>query len=1295
MNLHNPPDSVSAMRNALKAIVDSALVKNPAQFGEQMIKQKWGADIDPQTASLVTLDYDYHGHPIQDGIEQGQVASSRSLVQALVSNYQDVGDGNFHMIETAFGLYTPPDIGPSVRIVEKVDEFAFQGSGNHKTYEGIYRATTPQIYGPRTQIGIRPADFKKWVWELDFKELYRSYLDKTWPTDETILGSKPYAIRTSTKAAFVMAAWLQRQENCLSAKGLNLAMLAAGLPAEQTWESLTIAQLQAPTRLPEGIEATRLRVYRYTATDIWCYRDRGTGRILLYVPGNSSPLHEFAGASQLRRWIVEQGRAFDTKQALASHFAEDDRHDGTFHAGVLTALDGMADFPHQHRLTKEAGLFNNDGYWDPVDYIGFDLPGANTDPFAQLVLTMKQACNASIETIRDNAQVNRDNLHAVIEPLVRWVNQFGPLALFVPGGEGLLALAGLIDAGYGLDQAVNGETAQKRSDGISRSVFGLLNALPLAAGVASLSHEEAALARAESIADESSTVSAAKGADAIGPAPVRSTLTREDLLRGIGAPVGTFSDEVLAQIAKVSAVDDDMLRLMQAGREPTPLLADTIERFRIDQEVTALVDSSSARSEMFNTRYQSLQKSEYPWVRVFQRQYPGLPKAAVEQMLDRYGVDFSAPPDISEARQLFSRLDSKARQYQQHVRLNRAYEGLFLRSITNADSDTLALHSMKNLPGWPRGLRLEVREGSVGGRLLDHSGPLNTTDCRILIRSGGRYLHSGLATQSAIETDLQQAIVDVLSDDERSALQLYSTDPATELKLKVSERLLSREELALGLARMDSRLPFEPQGLRGGVFPDTLQNEALTHHGMRLQLKEIYPGFSNEDADSMLQRLGSGAQAHIDNFKRQLQQLHLDLDTWYVQVWVDIYETDIPFLRPGDPAAAGRTTREIALHNFDLLQATAADELQSREELGDELIAILQKRDPQPTSHYSGNHAQGFTMNMSHENYHRLPELNVRFNDVIELNLLNFHLIERETLNGFIERFANLRTLNLQGMDLRLPMLNGQLESVLPPTIPQLQHLVSLNLRSTHLVLQESTAGQLAQLVNLQWLDLSHNPLGVPPVLIGMSRLRTLNLSNTGITRCPIGISDQPYLTGLDLSGNQIRRVPQAILNQAVARDRVLLEGNPITDEDTLQRLVLHRQQTGINLWLNSPGVSFSDPTVWLRDLAPEQQASHLQIWHRLALKPSGMRFLGVINSLSLTPDFLVGYTDLQARVWRLLRVADASDELWEQMMQIVPRALASTDNPFVVFSAMEDRARLHVDWVAMGQPFPVGVQHP
>ena len=1289
MNDHQTPlhPDLVPLRETLTSVVGAALPQSPEQFGAQLIKAKWGPDIDPQKALLVTLDYRYRGHPPQDGIEQGQVANTQTLVQALLANYQTVGDGRF--AESAFGLYTPPDVGPSVRIVEHVDEFADHGNGNHHTYEGIYRQTTPQVYGPATQIALRPAAFKQWVWELDLQTRYQAYLDRAWPSDKRIVQAAPYDLRTSAKAAFIMSACLQHQEGSLSQEGLVLAMQAAGLPAQQTWNALTIGQVQAPTRISAPIEVGRLTIYRYTSDDIWCYRYRHSGRVLLNIPGNSSPLHEFADFRHLRQWIVDQGRVAAKRQALVAHFAEDDREDGTFHAGVSTALEGMAVYPKEHWLKKNAGLFNNDGFWDPQDYIDLERAPTDTDPFAQLVLTMKQASMASVKTIRDDAQVNRDNLSAVVEPLVQWINRLGPLALFIPGGEGVLVLAGLIDAGYGLDQAVNGKTPEQRSEGVTRTVFGLLNALPLAGAVAALKGEEeiaGTLHEPRESGSEPHPETPAELAPGSAPVPVS---TRVELMRGVCTPLAAFSDEVLAQIARVSTVDDDMLRLMHAGRPPTPLLADTITRFKLDQELEIVADPQ-ARAGLFNARYQALQHSDQEWVRLFQREYQGLPKSAVEQILDRSGVDINRPVDADEALLLFKRLDSKSREYQQHVRLNRAYEGLYLRSIVHPETDVLALHSLPRLPGWPKDLRIEVHDGSISGRVLDRCGPPDSADCRRLIKVGDRYRYSTMAATDGEGSDLFTALVDLLSGEERAAMSLRSPDAASQLRLRIGTHALPRSELILGLNRMDSRLPFEARGLRGGGFPNTPQAAALTHEIMRLQVKNLYPDFTDAQADELLLMAGNGAQALVDRLILEMQQLHADLRQWIDQAVLDVDDMDVDFLAVDDDDAAGMSPEQVAAHNVELLQTVIGYERETRIELGDELMGIWQKCPPQINRVMSGETFSGYRLDMGFEDYHRLPTMNVRFNEVVELSMRGLHLVERESLSDFLESFPNLRSLNLERVDLRQLNADSVLEGVLPPPIRQMTRLTTLNLSSTFLQLQESTASQFRELASLQMLDLSDNPLTVPPVVLGMNELRVLNLRNTGISHCPIGIADQPYFTSLDLRGNRIGRVPYSILIQAVSRDRVKLWGNPLTDEDTLLRLVSHRERTGINLWLSEPGADYGSATPWLEEGDESVRETRQQIWQRLALKPSGSALLRVVDGLSLTADFRVGYWSLQARVWRLLHEADASEELWGWLLHCVETRMVDADNPFRLFVVLEDRVRLYCDWVAMGRPIPL-----
>ncbi|WP_256676581.1 dermonecrotic toxin domain-containing protein [Pseudomonas sp. H3(2019)] len=1233
--------------------LDAALPQTPAQLAVKLIEERWGKEAALPGTRLVYLQYDFRGYPAHNGVQQGKVVKSQNLVQALLSNYQTVGAGRFG--ETAFGLYTPPAVGPQVRIV-KVDESQYP-NGGFKDYEGVYRQTDPQRYGPDTQLDLSPADFKHWIWNLDLKEKYTDYLQQVWPTDEVIRSKAPSPLRTAVKSAFVMAAYLQHQEQSLTAAGLKLALRVAGLGPEQTWEQLGIEQLQRFTDIGSTIKTSRLRIYRYTSTDIWCFSQVGRARRLLFIPGNSSPFLEFEHISDLRQWVVQAARDSEKSQALTEHFAKDDRSDGTLHAGVLTALQGMAIFPQQHRLTKTAGFFNNDGYWDPADYIQFEKPPKGSDPFAEWVLVMKQAATDSAETIRDDAQVNRDDLSAVVEPVVQWINRFGPLALFVPGGEGVLALAGLIDAGYGLAQAVDGKTPDERSAGVTRTVFGLLNALPLAAEGAAIKAEEHSVGigvdpgPAPEVVDEPlSGESSFVAGDVAPPAPGAE---RVQLMRGIGPSVQSFSDEVLAQIAHVSPVDDDVLRLMQTGdRPPSPVLADTISRFTIDQDLQRAIDAlpegsaqaeqlKSTRVEQFKQRYDALQHSDNDWVRLFQHQYPGLPKSAVEQMLDRSGVDIAAPHTLADAKRVLGQLSGKAQQYEQHVRLCRAYEGLYLKSVENADSDVLVLHTLERLPGWSRAIRVETLYGLAG------------------------------------TADFDQALLALLPQEQRSALGLRPGHEWQDLQLKIRESALPRSELILGLHRMDSGLTFRRLGLRGGGFPTTAQSGEMSTEMMRLQVKEIYPAFTSEQADEFLLNAGARAQADLDRLRLQAEQLRVDITSWIEDITDDIEDMDIEILLAGDEGTEGMSDAEIEEENDARIEEWMEIERDTRYELAEELIAIWQKRSGPDSRVYRDGQFIGFHLDMDFEQMHYLPQLNVKLNDVVSLTMPNFKLTQRSSLNGFLECFPNLRTLNMQGVDLRLFNQDGIEVGRLPPAIADLRQLETLNLKATRLVLTEESTRQLAELTRLQELNLSENPLDVPPAVIQMTELRKLELRGAGLRTCPVLTLDHPYMERLDLRNNYITRVPHGVRRQSVVKGNVLLSGNPLVDADSLKWVMDHRKQTGINLWMWAATPDVSWPDCWLTGLSSEQATRQTSCWQRVLAKEGSERFFGTLKVLTRTADFRVDYAPLQLRVWHMLDEMDASPGLCQTLFQDVEWSALDGDNPFASFERLEDRITL------------------
>ena len=170
-----------------------------------------------------------------------------------------------------------------------------------------------------------------------------------------------------------------------------------------------------------------------------------------------------------------------------------------------------------------------------------------------------------------------------------------------------------------------------------------------------------------------------------------------------------------------------------------------------------------------------------------------------------------------------------------------------------------------------------------------------------------------------------------------------------------------------------------------------------------------------------------------------------------------------------------------------------------------------------------------------------LAPLTADFNHVRTLELDT--VAWSDTANTFLGSFPNLE---------KLSVTHSTLDK-LPPGIAQMSVLKTLELNSNRIELSEQTAGKMSALKQLEHLDLSGNPLSRTPDFSRMSQLRSLNLSNTRLEQWPSGLHDQVTLEVVDLRNNQLREIPQAILNppgdQLLAIARInsvtLIEGNP------------------------------------------------------------------------------------------------------------------------------------------------------
>lgn len=1249
----------ASSREALNETLRKGIPLTPDAHGAKTIREKWGADLDPQTAQLVTLDYDYHGHPPINGVHQGKIRFQQSLVQALLSDYQAIADHRFG--ETAFGFYTPPRVGPAVSIVDNVDEFAYQGSGNHTDYEGIYRRADSQTYGPETQIDISPQDFKQWVWQLEYKALYRDYLVNVLPSDDTIKAAAPYALRTAVKTAFVMVAFLQKRESSLSLAGLQLALSAAGLGEGQTdFGFVNNAQLEHGTRPMAHVEISRLMIYRYTAQDIWVFRHRTSGLLLMYVPGNSSPLHEFTDFKALRTWVVQQGKNPGQKSALARHFAKDDREDGTYHAGVLTALEAMNQYPKMHRLGREAGFFNNDGYWNPDDYISLDTAPNTTDPFVELVKVIKQTnLDTAEEAIRDDVDVNRASLSAVVEPVVGWITRWGALAIFFPGGEGLLALAGLIEAGYGLNELDSADTHAQQQEGLTRTVFGLLNALPLlfkaGVGLAEVAGDADATGTVSKPVVVGEAVPAPEPGSALEPLPVEpapgisfrptgteglalSEWTRPQLMRGFGESVAGLSDETLEQIRQVSGVTDDHLRyLLTEGQPPQGILADTIVRFKLDKEVDLLLRQKASgivpgkRAELFEARYLQAVKTDSELLGNLAQHYPSLPKAVLEEMLARDNLSPHTQLTLGQVKALFQRLEPHIQGYEDDVRLARAYEGLFLDAVRNADSDTLLLHSVRRMPGWSADVSVVVRDGTPGGPVLDRVGATTLPKQRLVVKAGNQFqAYNAQRRPGYSSDDFADVLLHSLPEDELSSMNLRVDQGLDHFKFKVRRNLLRRPELSGELQRQTLRTGFfEPEdgGLAGGGGSVPVEQAEMITATSRLQFKSYFAQATDQHADDFISRFPWTEQAQVELQRLKNHFPKLDSELRY---WEEPDEDDVAsFFFDGNSGLNGTEEEH---------QQWLVLEGQRRLPTGAKLRRLFKWQGDASQRIYRDGRMVGFKLELDSSACDVLPDLSTTpIDSVISLSLTT----SKVELNNFLRGFPNLETLQLKQIE--------ELRRV-PEAIGNLTKLKSLDMSECQVRLTPADVDRLAGLTRLQELHLGDNPLGMPPAIGGMTELRRLDLSETGITGFPAGVTRDIPSQRLNLANNDIHTIPSSV----ALREGINLSDNPISDPDSLRRLISYRRQTGTDLWLNTRMEYFSQPDVWLADLPPAQVAGKTALWNRLANAPDTAIFARRFNALPRSPDYLLGREfgpesgaqRLRRRVWSMLEKVANADEV-------------------------------------------------
>ncbi|KHA71146.1 hypothetical protein NZ35_21955 [Pseudomonas chlororaphis] len=523
------------------------------------------------------------------------------------------------------------------------------------------------------------------------------------------------------------------------------------------------------------------------------------------------------------------------------------------------------------------------------------------------------------------------------------------------------------------------------------------------------------------------------------------------------------------------------------------------------------------RSSLFESRYQALQQIDDPLAQTLVDHDPTLPASITRELLDT--ASGSELMQISEGK-LPPRQQTLIQLASQEVRVTRAYEGLELNAVNNPDSDSLALHSLKLLPGWSGDVRIEIRDGRYEGSVLDSIGRDDAPAQKVLVRQqDGHYQpydDRGQELQSS--TDFYSSLLYALPDGERQNLNLQ-IGQSDALKAAIRQRSVERDELrtvmfeapitptvdTLRLAGFGNEQEIKPRnrndadffeaGELGVVGIETQDNLLTRGHRMiqpEEQVQAIYRGMSYQEARDFVAVFNNDPVAlNFELTKRRSEHARLsdDLRRW---------EIDVP---ANDPISGLPLT---------YIERRAA--LQNRAQFREALLRCWRRQTRGP----AGNMLQ-----IAQPILGELPALDADFSHVTMLSINGS--ASTVGVDAFMQRFPGVWYLDAQ--NLNLPGLPEALMAM-----PELRQLI---LRDCGITQSEANQAVLGSLTRLSLLDLRGNPLGASPDVSAMPSLRYLNLTKTGITTLPGNLLDHPRLITGSFDGNQITDIPDAFFNLA------------------------------------------------------------------------------------------------------------------------------------------------------------------
>ncbi len=320
--------------------------------------------------------------------------------------------------------------------------------------------------------------------------------------------------------------------------------------------------------------------------------------------------------------------------------------------------------------------------------------------------------------------------------------------------------------------------------------------------------------------------------------------------------------------------------------------------------------------------------------------------------------------------------------------------------------------------------------------------------------------------------DLYSALWQQLSSEERKAL---GVSDAAQLQALIRRSPLPREPMRTVLLERPLRKPeYDPSmRLLGGAFR-VRQSLASIFSTAAQRTRRLFPGFSDADITAFLAAQGDNASSELARLEKEWAKLEQDLKAWVKE---QPQSTATLFDRRGG----------------------------ARKNYADAIVACWRRQTRELTI------APGYPIN--------LPHLSADFSHVESLKLFNVPWTSGS--QNFLSHFKQLKQLTIERASL----------AELPEGLDEMRSLVDLRLNGNGMHLTPTSVEQLGSLSQLEALDLSFNPLKLPPDLSRMPALEKVSLAHTQLEQWPTGLGNLLHLKEVDLSNNALREIPREHLH--------------------------------------------------------------------------------------------------------------------------------------------------------------------